>query len=76
MYKKKKTPQCLFLIKSKIISIQFIGSLGSFNPIEYSDFDCVLILPNKTYFEDRFGFKNETNNENGNLKNYFGRYVI
>ena len=36
-----------FLIKSKVISVQFIGSLGSFNPIEYSDFDCVIILPNK-----------------------------
>jgi hypothetical protein len=46
-----------FLIKSEVISVQFIGSLGSFNPIEYSDFDCVIILPNRnllkksTYFE-------------------------
>ena len=41
-----------FLIKSKIISVQFIGSLGSLNPIEYSDFDCILILPNKKKIEE------------------------
>ena len=33
------------LIRSKRISVQFIGSLGSFNPIPYSDFDCLIILP-------------------------------
>ena len=33
------------LIKSKKISVQFIGSLGSFNPISFSDFDCLIILP-------------------------------
>lgn len=41
-----------FLIKSKIISVQFIGSLGSLNPIEYSDFDCILILPNKNLLKN------------------------
>lgn len=41
-----------FLIKSRIISIQFIGSLGSFHPIEYSDFDCIIILPNKKEIKD------------------------
>ena len=40
------------LIKSKIISVQFIGSLGSLNPIEYSDFDCILILPNKNLIKN------------------------
>ena len=33
------------LIRSKKISVQFIGSLGSFNPILYSDFDSLIILP-------------------------------
>lgn len=33
------------LIRSKRISVQFLGSLGSFNPIPYSDFDCLIILP-------------------------------
>jgi len=33
------------LILKKKISVQFIGSLGSFDPIYYSDFDCILILP-------------------------------
>jgi len=33
------------LIRSKRISVQFIGSLGSFSPISYSDFDCLIILP-------------------------------
>ena len=34
-----------YLIKNKIISLQFIGSIGSKNPISYSDFDCVVIIP-------------------------------
>ena len=33
------------LIKSKRISIQFIGSIGSKDPIPYSDLDCLIILP-------------------------------
>jgi len=33
-------------------------------------------VKNKTYFDDRFGFKNETENENRSLKNYFRRFKI
>jgi len=33
------------LIKSKRISVQFIGSIGSKDPIPYSDLDCLIILP-------------------------------
>jgi len=33
------------LIKAKRISVQFIGSLGSKDPIQYSDFDCIIIIP-------------------------------
>ena len=33
------------LIKSKRISVQFIGSIGSKDPLPYSDLDCLIILP-------------------------------
>ena len=33
-------------------------------------------VKNKTYFEDRFGFENETDGENNSLKNYFRRFKI
>ena len=32
-------------IKDKRIAIQFIGSIGSNDPIFFSDFDCIIILP-------------------------------
>ena len=46
-----------FLIRNRVISVQFIGSLGSFNPIKYSDFDCVIILPNKKYLNQNILFQ-------------------
>ena len=38
-----------------------------------SDLDTTKIK-NKTYFQDRFGFKNETINETGSLKNYLRQF--
>ena len=46
-----------FLIKSKIISVQFIGSLGSKDPINYSDFDCVIILPDNNILDDNIYYQ-------------------
>lgn len=45
------------LIKNKIISVQFIGSLGSKNPQNYSDFDCLMILPNNKLLNKIFYLK-------------------
>ena len=33
-------------------------------------------IKNKTYFEDRFGFKNETINEKGTFKNYLRKFKL
>ena len=38
-----------------------------------TDIDSIKVK-NKTYFEDRFGFKNETNNDTKSFKNYFRRF--
>ena len=38
-----------------------------------TDIDSIKVK-NKTYFEDRFGFKNETNNDTNSFKNYFRRF--
>ena len=46
-----------YLIKNEIISLQFIGSIGSKNPISYSDFDCVVILPLIKSLNNKLNFK-------------------
>ena len=46
-----------YLIKNEVISLQFIGSIGSKNPISYSDFDCVVILPLMKSLNNNLNFK-------------------
>ena len=41
------------LIQSKQISVQFIGSIGSKNPIPFSDFDCLIILPTSIMYDNK-----------------------
>ena len=46
-----------YLIKNEIISLQFIGSIGSKDLISYSDFDCVVILPLMKSLNDNLNLK-------------------